>query len=197
MNTIKILVEGYANKNADGSFNASPSSILVESNGKKVIIDPGANDKLFLKNLAAENLTVDDIDIVFLTHYHPDHFLNIRLFPNHPIYDGETIYESDLETFFADKIPGTEIEVIPTPGHAHEHVALKVEVDGEIYVIAQDVFWWMDGEQNSDTEEELMRLQDPFMKDEQALMKSRQKVLEIADWIIPGHGKIFKNPKKK
>jgi len=29
------------------------------------------------------------------------------------------------------------------------------------------------------------------------LEESRKKVLKIADWIIPGHGKMFRNPEKK
>ena len=29
------------------------------------------------------------------------------------------------------------------------------------------------------------------------LINSRKKILQIADWIIPGHGKMFKNPEKK
>jgi hypothetical protein len=30
------------------------------------------------------------------------------------------------------------------------------------------------------------------MSDEKALKESRKKILEIADYIIPGHGKMFK-----
>jgi len=37
-----------------------------------------------------------------------------------------------------------------------------------------------------------MNRKDPFVKDKVALMNSRKKLLEIADYIIPGHGKMFK-----
>jgi len=33
-----------------------------------------------------------------------------------------------------------------------------------------------------------------FLADKDQLIESRKKILEIADWIIPGHGKMFKNP---
>jgi glyoxylase-like metal-dependent hydrolase (beta-lactamase superfamily II) len=38
----------------------------------------------------------------------------------------------------------------------------------------------------------LLSLKDPFVKDEEALLASRKKILKIADIIIPGHGKPFK-----
>ena len=38
---------------------------------------------------------------------------------------------------------------------------------------------------------------DPMAWDQKELEKSRKKVLEIADYIIPGHGKIFRNSRRK
>lgn len=84
-----------------------------------------------------------------------------------------------------------------TPGHAPELTSLVVETEEGVVVVAHDVFWWMDGEQKSETVEDLMNLVDPFVNDENELEESRKKVLEIADWIIPGHGKMFKNPAKQ
>jgi len=37
-----------------------------------------------------------------------------------------------------------------------------------------------------------MKHKDPYVKNKEDLMKSRKKVVEIADYIIPGHGKMFK-----
>ena len=90
-----------------------------------------------------------------------------------------------------------EIEVIKTPGHSPEHSSLIAKTkDKGIIAVSTDVFWWEDGNQKSDTIEELMTLKDPFAADEKALHESREKILKIADWIIPGHGKIFRNPSK-
>ena len=33
---------------------------------------------------------------------------------------------------------------------------------------------------------------DPYMKNEKQLIESRRKILDIADYVIPGHGKMFK-----
>ncbi len=110
-------------------------------------------------------------------------------------YDGDTIYEKDTETEYEGKIPGTNIDVFPTPGHAHEHAALLVNTEKRKVVVAADVFWWMENEeQKTDDRDILINRKDPFTKDKKALKESRKKVLEVADWIIPGHGKIFKKP---
>ncbi len=196
MNTLKVLIEGYARESKDGTFNASSSTVLIESNGKKVLVDPGCNKELLLESLKKENLTVDDIDIVFVTHYHPDHILNIKLFPNHDIYDGDTIYRDDLEIEYENTyISGTDIKILETPGHAHEHCSLVVKVNNETYVVAEDIFWWMDGEQKELTRDELINLKDPYVENIGDLKRSRKMILDTADWIIPGHGKMFKKPK--
>ncbi|MFQ5493060.1 MAG: MBL fold metallo-hydrolase [Candidatus Dojkabacteria bacterium] len=59
-----------------------------------------------MDTLKAKGLGVDGIDSVFLSHYHPDHILNIRLFPEHTIYDGDTIYKDDHESFLKIKSQG-------------------------------------------------------------------------------------------
>jgi len=38
----------------------------------------------------------------------------------------------------------------------------------------------------------LMEHKDPYMKNKEELMESRKKILDIADWVVPGHGKMFK-----
>lgn len=164
----------------------------VIHSGKFILVDPGANAKLLLQALKKEKIKPADINIIFLTHYHPDHILNIRLFPKADIYDGNTIYRGDKEIFFKDKIPGTKIKVIATPGHAHEHASLIVKTKEGIGAIAGDVFWWDDGQEPKMNKQSLLNLKDEFVKDKRALRQSRLKLLKIADYIIPGHGNKFK-----
>ena len=130
-----------------------------------------------------------------MTHYHPDHILLIALFENATYFDGDIIYEEDKETEYEGILPDTNIEVVLTPGHAHEHASLIVETeDLGTVVVGADVFWWVaDEEQIVDTEL-LLKKEDPFTKDREALIESRQKLLDRADWIIPGHGKMFQAP---
>ena len=192
MNKVKILIKGYAKKTKTGWL-ASSTTTLIEDNGKKIIVDPGINKELLFKKLQEEGLSPDDINIVFMTHYHPDHVFLASVFEKAKVFDGDTIYENDQEGSYEKKIPGTNLEVIPTPGHAHEHASLLIKTVKGNVVIAGDVFWWTDDEeQKTGNIEALINKEDPFTKDFQALRESRKKRLEIADWVIPGHGKMFK-----
>ena len=91
------------------------------------------------------------------------------------------------------KVPGTDIEIIHTPGHDMFHCTflVKTEKYGKV-AIAADVFWWADGEEQKTDKESLLNRKDPYAKNEEQLLESRKKVLEVADYIIPGHGKMFK-----
>ncbi len=197
MDTIKILIAGYARSGKNGTYIASPTTTLIFHQDKMILVDPGTNAPKLMESLKRENLTPQDIDILFLSHYHPDHFLNIRLFPTHPVYDGTLIWKGEQEISYNHTLPGTNLEVIPTPGHAQEQASIIVHTkEFGLVCIAQDVWWWEDGQQKSETVADLMSLEDPFVWNKEELRKSREKVLNLADWIIPGHGKMFKNPKK-
>ena len=192
MNKIKVLIDGYA-KETETGWLASSTTTLITTDKHKIIVDPGINKELLLKKLNEENLITGDIDYVFLTHYHPDHILLAGLFENATFFDGDTIYEKDEETGYEGNLPDTNIKVIATPGHAHEHASLVIPTEelGTV-VIASDVTWWMENESQNTDEKSILEKEDPFTKDAKALASSRKKVLDIADWIIPGHGKMFK-----
>lgn len=196
MNKVHILVEGYAHPGESETYVASPSTCLVEAENKKILVDPGANKEKLFEGLKGLNLTASDIDFLYLSHYHSDHFLNLKLFPNLDVYDGEMIWSDDKEYFHHGNLNIEGVEILKTPGHSPEHTSLLVSTDEGKVCIAQDVFWWEDGKQKSDTVDDLINLVDPFMTDKEALVQSRKLVLEKADWIIPGHGKKFRNPTK-
>ncbi len=193
MTEVKILIEGRVKKLTDGWL-ASPSTVLIKDRGLTILVDPGSNKELLLKKLAEENLRPDDIDTIFLTHYHLDHTLNTRIFPDCDVLlDGDKINEADRIFSYSGDIPGTDVKIIPTPGHTFEHVSLLAETEMGKIVIAGDLFWWLDGEEQKTDYKSLMSHKDPGgAKDEKTLQKSRKKILEIADYIIPGHGKMFK-----
>jgi glyoxylase-like metal-dependent hydrolase (beta-lactamase superfamily II) len=193
MNKVTVLVEGYAYPYKDGCYAASPTCTLVESGNMKFIVDPGTDKEKLLIALDKNNLASKDIDFIYLSHYHPDHWLNVRLFPEHDIYDGEICWRGSEEIFHKGKLPGTVgVEIIKTPGHATEHTSLLVDTPEGVVCISADVFWWEDKHQKSDTVVELLGHRDPFGSDKSALIKSRKLILEKADFVIPGHGKKFK-----
>jgi len=193
MTEIKILIEGYAKKENGTEF-ASSTTTLIQENGLNIIVDPGMNRKLLLEALKKENLFPSDINYVILTHYHLDHSLLAGVFENAKILDDGSIYSWNGKIEEHDgKVPGTDIEIIKTPGHDMFHcsVLVKTKKFGKIAIVA-DVFWWSDEEEQKTDKESLMKHEDPYVKNKEQLMNSRKKILEVADYIIPGHGKMFK-----
>ena len=190
MNKIKVLIQGYAKKIKNGWL-ASSTVTLIKSNGKNVIVDPGCNRKKLVEELSNNNLRLTDIDFVLLTHSHADHTLLAGIFENAKVLTTEEIYDNDNQTEHNNKIPETDLEIIQTPGHSPEHCSLVVPTEEGTYVVAGDVFWWMDNEeQKIDVEKEDEA--HPEEIDMEKLIESRKQLLKIADYIIPGHGEMFK-----
>ena len=180
MNRIKVLFEGYARKTGDG-WVANSASVLIKSNGKNIIVDPGCEKKNLMDALRKEKLSEKDIDYVVLTHHHEDHALLADIFSN-----AEIITKGN-------SVPGTDVRLLQTPGHSPDHISVVVPTPEGIYVIAGDVFWWMDDEeQEIDINKEDPAHIDLENYDMEKLVESRKKILEIADYVLPGHGKMFK-----
>jgi glyoxylase-like metal-dependent hydrolase (beta-lactamase superfamily II) len=190
MTEVKILLAGYA-REENGVWFASPTTVLIYNSGLYTLVDPGVNKTQLIQALAQEGLNPEAIDIIFLTHYHLDHILNIRLFPDQDIYDGSAIHREDKIIAYSGNIPNTTIQVLPTPGHAPEHCSLLIDTLQGKVGIAGDVFWWMDHEEQQIDRESLLHHTDPMAKDSEELRKSRETLLALADFIIPGHGKPF------
>ena len=193
MAEVKVLIQGYAREEEDSKF-ASSTTTLIKESELNIIVDPGMNRELLLEALKKENLSQNEINYVILTHYHLDHSLLAGIFENAEVMDNEDIYSFDGKIKRHDrKVPGTDIKIIKTPGHDlfHCSVLVKTKEFGQVAIVS-DVFWWSDEEEQKTDKESLMNHEDPYVKNKEELMKSRKKVLEIADYIIPGHGKMFK-----
>jgi glyoxylase-like metal-dependent hydrolase (beta-lactamase superfamily II) len=192
MDKLKILIPGYARKEASGCYKATSMAVLVQSDGKNVLIDPGLYPQELKAALQRENLRLEDIDIVTVTHSHLDHARNSKLFAKNKVLNIFSLYKQIPENLI---IPGTQIRVIYTPGHVPEHVSFLVDTVEGKYAIAGDVFWWEDSEVQATDTASLLAHADPLAKDVALLKKSRQKLISVADYIIPGHGKTFKVPR--
>jgi glyoxylase-like metal-dependent hydrolase (beta-lactamase superfamily II) len=68
-----------------------------------------------------------------------------------------------------------------TPGHSEEDASLIVEADDGLYAMTH--MWWL-----SDRTPEI----DPYAFDQAALERNRERVLAVADVVIPGHGAPFR-----
>lgn len=185
MASVKILVEGYTNadtKSTDDKERTCATISLVQDGDLNIVVDPGLleSQDILIEVLKKEGLAIDDIDIVFITHSHLDHYRNIGMFPSAKtleyfgLWDKNTI-EPRKENFTDN------ITVIETLGHSSDGLSMIVNTDQGKIAICGDVFW-----KENEPED------DPYANDKIKLAESRKKILELADWIIPGHGKMFK-----
>jgi len=192
MANIKILIEGYA-KEMDKGWRASATTCLITTEDKKIITDPGCNREKLMEALEKEGLTTDDINYVFLSHCHPDHILLAGIFEKAKFvtFDLNQVYDKDLLLEFDKDILGSDTEIVDTPGHVIEHLSLVVNTDKGKIAIAGDTIWWADGEEQKFDINQRDHAQAKGM-DMDKLVASRKKLIDKADYIIPGHGQMFK-----
>jgi glyoxylase-like metal-dependent hydrolase (beta-lactamase superfamily II) len=181
MATVHLLHAGYIR---DGGHVGS-SIALVRDGDALIVTDPGlvADRSLILDPLAAQGVRPEDVTHVFLSHHHPDHTVNIALFPNAEVVDFWARYRDDL--WLDHDGDGHRLaansELWLTPGHSEEDATLVVSADDGVYALTH--LWW-----RTDRTPEI----DPFASDQAALESGRARVLAVADIVIPGHGPSFR-----
>ena len=179
MAEVKILFPGYFS--ADGNEGIATITLIKDKN-LNILVDPGvleSQDELINK-LKDEGLSVNDIDIVCITHSHLDHYRNIGLFPTAKTLEYWGLWDKKIVEDWPEQFT-EDIKIIKTPGHNYDCISLLVNTDKGIVAIVGDVFWKEDYPDD-----------DPYASDKDKLNESRQKILKLADWIIPGHGDIYK-----
>ena len=187
--------------------------VLIRSRGAdgkevRTVVDTGhvGMRRNILEALVKHGVTVEEIDFVCLTHVHWDHVQNVDLFTNARVVLSRTEWASiqgaaprDLMTpawtkhLIAgrhvttvepgdDVIPG--VEFIAAPGHTAGCIALAIQQDEGVAIIAADAIPWA----------EVARLEQSALvfwdlEQSQATIK---KLVERADVIYPGHDRPFR-----
>ncbi|MBL4661284.1 MAG: hypothetical protein JKY19_13075 [Alcanivoracaceae bacterium] len=129
----------------------------------------------------------EDVTHVFISHHHPDHVTQLGLFHNATLVDFWGTYKDDTWSDHPDNYEIAHgIKVVRTPGHTKEDASLLVETREGTYALTH--LWW-----TADFEPQ----EDPLAEDSHSLIHSRNLILAKADWIVPGHGKLFKNIHKQ
>jgi len=193
---VKILRPGYATSIGPARQKASGTITLVRGN-KNILVDTGnpIDRKIILRELRKHGVNPNRIHYVVCTHGHSDHIGNNSLFPEATFILSYDILKGDEYTFHNFKEMGSyridkHVEVVYTPGHTAQDISLIVETEAGIVAITGDLF---------ECEEDLRveRLWRDFSEDPEKQMTSRQKIMQIADFIVPGHGDIFKVERKR
>lgn len=174
---LDVLTAGYA-----GDRVASTVTLLRDGDAV-VIVDPGmvADRALILDPLADLGVRPEDVTDVVLSHHHPDHTLNVALFPQARVHDHWATYHRDV---WVDRPAegfalSPAIRLIETPGHTPQDITTLVGTAEGVAALTH-VWWTADGP-----------AEDPFATDAAALTVARARILAVANLVVPGHGAPF------
>jgi uncharacterized membrane protein YccC/glyoxylase-like metal-dependent hydrolase (beta-lactamase superfamily II) len=179
---VHILQDGYVRSADDGQHVGSTVTLIVDGD-VAVVVDPGmvSSRQALLDALASHDVAPEAVTDVVFSHHHPDHTVNAALFPAAKIHDHWAVYDGDL--WHSRDAEGTSLSpsimLLATPGHTEQDISTVAWTADGVYVCTH-AWWGADGP-----------AQDPFSSDQDALTASRQRILEIASVIIPGHGPSF------
>ena len=181
MTSVHLLHAGYTTGGVGSSI------ALVRDGDALIVVDPGMvkSRNLILNPLAALGVAPEAVTHVFLSHHHPDHTINIALFPNAEVVDfwaryiGDQWLDHDGDGYRL--APHAQLWV--TPGHTGEDASLIVEADDAVYAMTHA--WW---------HQDMTPAIDPLGDDQAAIEVSRARILAAADIVSPGHGGPFRVP---
>jgi glyoxylase-like metal-dependent hydrolase (beta-lactamase superfamily II) len=173
-----ILLEG-----SPGERTVSTCSLIREGS-TVVVVDPGLapSQAAILDPLRGLGLSAQDVTDVVLSHHHPDHTLNVALFPRARVHDHWAIYDfaGRWDSVEAEgRVLAPSVRLIRTPGHSAEDIATVVGTPDGVVVFTH--LWWTAS----------APVEDPHAPDPAVLHASRARVLAFADLVVPGHGAPF------
>jgi len=188
---VKVLLEGFTNSESvieGGEERTQPTITLVRDGDLIMVVDPGIldNQQLLIDALKREKLTVDDVNFVCITHSHIDHYRNIGMFPKAKTVEYYGLWDKNTVETWSENLT-SHIRLSHTPGHDYSGITLFVSTSEGVVAICGDVFW----RENYPRDPK----DDAFASNPDRLEESREMVLKTADWVVPGHGPMYKNDK--
>lgn len=198
MYEVHVLFVGYCRPTEDGTL-ANCTCTLIKG-PKNIIVDTMTpwDGKRLINAIEKHSIQCSDIDFVISTHGHSDHTGNNNLFLNakhivgrcvsyqHMYFDDSTFFNSD-GVYKIDE----NVRVVSTPGHTLSDVSIIVETAKESIGIVGDLF-----ENEDDIMDETIWL-NAGSENPNLQRKNRKTIMELVDWIIPGHGPMFLTKKYK
>ncbi len=192
---VKVLKAGYSERVGPGKMRACGTVTLVKG-AKNIIVDTGGpgDAGVIAAALSREGLRPGQVDYVVCTHGHSDHVGNNNLFPDATFIVSHDICKGDLYTLHdfksgASLVIDEWVEVVPTPGHTGQDISVFVRTDDGVAAVVGDLF-----EREEDIGDE--RLWKGSSELPSVQEQSRRRVLKEADFIVPGHGEMFRVRKK-
>ena len=174
---LDVLFTGYADDRVAGTV------CLIRDGDRVIVVDPGMvpTRAAILDPLEELGVSPRDVTDVVLSHHHPDHTVNIALFGEIPVHDFQAVYHRDSwDAREADGVHLTpSVRLLATPGHTLQDLSVLVGTAEQVVVLTH--LWWTDQGP----------LDDPYAPDPEALRAQRERILALADLVVPGHGPAF------
>lgn len=189
---VKVVCEGYLRREAGVICEAHSTATLIVDERFLVLVDTSSEryrEKL-LSGLRAVGVRPEEIAVVVSTHLHHDHIGNNDLFPNATrLARIEEAPGVDYETVTGNLDLQEGISLVHTPGHTRGSMSVMVDAEDGRYVIAGDAIPIKD---NYD------KWIAPLLRyDEATALRSMRRIAEEADFIVPGHGPLFRNERRR
>lgn len=194
MYDVSVLKEGYCHPKAEGQKKTCGSITLIKGR-HNILVDTGSpwEKDLLLQAIQKHRLTPLDVDYVVCTSGHPDKVGNLNLFTKAKhIVSGVLCFQDNFfQHAFKQGIPyeiDEDVEVVSTPSQSGSDVSVIVKntplgtvaVTGglfECYEDLEDPSLWQGNSEDPESQEQ-----------------GRIDMLQLANHIIPGHGKMFQVP---
>ena len=165
---------------------------VIHGEGFRLIVDPSLAKA---EQMTAEldrrtGLKLRDIDAVFVTHEHADHWFGLAHFPEARWLAAQDVAAALNKTHKLPKQVESAtgklfdaVEIIATPGHTLSHHSLRFDCDGVSVVVAGDAVATMD-----------------FWRDRRGYFncvdfdlsaRSMNAIAGLADIVVPGHDNFF------
>jgi glyoxylase-like metal-dependent hydrolase (beta-lactamase superfamily II) len=172
-----VLQEGM------GSPTVRSTVSLVLDGEQRIVIDPGMapSQEAISGPLRDYDLEVGDITDVVISHHHPDHTINVGMFPHARVHDHWAVYHYD--EWLSRQAEGYRVSpsvlLWETPGHTPQDISTLIGTAAGL-VVCTHLWFYRTGPR-----------EDPYCTDAEALHRGRERVLEVADLLVPGHGPPF------
>ncbi|TKR81867.1 hypothetical protein L596_015670 [Steinernema carpocapsae] len=194
---VVVLREGMAEHINYNQYNFICTITLVEDEGRKMIVDTGlgtdiSQRTMFLTRLVQVGVLPPLVNYVVTTHGHADHSGNTNEFPDAIHFQGNIAHHkskfnfSDLFEKESQQLTAN-VMLLKTPGHTAEDVSVivtnvenlgTVGISGDLFIAEGDI--------------DDSRMWEPLAWNAEVQKQSRRLLLCRVDYIVPGHGKMFR-----
>lgn len=182
MAVVRVIREGWWRWIERGvRFDVACTSTYIEDGNHRIVVDVGnaGDEEGYLAALKAADVDPLKVDVVVLTHFHPDHNGLLHLFPKAEYVSSGSRWKGTIHARWADEaLPITDdVYVLKTAGHSDHDCAVVANTPEGVVAVAGDL--WV----RSPSDPRLKTLIDP-----EAVVASRRRLIGLSSWIVPGHG---------